>query len=63
MRFFIDTVKVAIGDEFGFNNDSNIHSIDLVGSKLYWTDGETEPKKINIDKGTNSLVPRKVNKT
>ena len=46
---------------FEFTADSNIHSIDLVDDKLYWTDGETEPKKINIDKGDNSSVPRKIN--
>ncbi len=48
MRFFIDTeeiIQIAASDEFGFNNDSNIHSIDLVGDKLYWTDGETEPRE------------------
>ena len=64
MRFFIDTEEiVTVGSSklFDFNADSNIHSIDLVDNKLYWTDGETEPKKINIDKGLNSSVPRKIN--
>ena len=64
MRFFIDTeevVTISRSRAFDFNGDSNIHSINLVGSKLYWTDGETEPKKINIDKGLNSSVPRKIN--
>ena len=64
MRFFIDTeeiVTISRSRLFDFTENSNIHSIDLVGSKLYWTDGETEPKKINIDKGLNSSVPRKIN--
>jgi len=64
MRFFLDTEEiVTVGSSklFDFNADSNIHSIDLVDNKLYWTDGETEPKKINIDKGLNSSVPRKIN--
>ena len=64
MRFFIDTeeiVTISRSTSFEFTEDSNIHSIDLVDDKLYWTDGETEPKKINIDKGLNSSVPRKIN--
>jgi len=64
MRFFIDTeeiVTISRSRSFEFTEDSNIHSIDLVDDKLYWTDGETEPKKININKGNNSSVPRKIN--
>lgn len=64
MRFFIDTeeiVTISRSTSFEFTEDSNIHSIDLVDDKLYWTDGKTEPKKININKGDNSSVPRKIN--
>jgi len=64
MRFFIDTEKIVTisrSTSFEFTEDSNIHSIDLVDDKLYWTDGKTEPKKININKGDNSSVPRKIN--
>lgn len=63
LRFYIATQtieKVAQAD-FSFTG-APIHSIDLVNNNLfYWTDGNSEPKKINVEKGNDENKNRKVN--
>ena len=42
---FVDTT----GDVLGFSNNP-ITGINIIDNLLFWTDGKTEPKKINIDR-------------
>ena len=49
--FSIDNVKVREVNRFlKFSNVKNITGINVLDGMLFWTDGENEPKKINIER-------------
>ena len=55
------SIALVAKSDFGFPSDKVIHSLNLVDSnKLYWTTGNGEPKKINIEKALDNK-PREVN--
>ena len=46
----IDNIKVREVNRFlNFSSVSNITGINIIDGMLFWTDGENEPKKINIE--------------
>ena len=47
----IDNIKVREVNRFlNFSSVSNITGINIIDGMLFWTDGENEPKKINIER-------------
>lgn len=49
--FSIDNIKVREVNRFlKFSNVKNITGINILDGMLFWTDGENEPKKINIER-------------
>ena len=56
--FFVSLGLANNRDVLGFNSDNLITGINILDDMLFWTDGETEPKKINIPRsieGTDDL--------
>jgi len=55
------TIELIAKADFNFQENKIIHGLDLVDSdKLYWTDNNNEPRKINIKKAKNNK-PREIN--
>ncbi|MEE9337999.1 MAG: hypothetical protein V3U87_07970, partial [Methylococcaceae bacterium] len=55
------TIELIAKADFNFQENKIIHGLDLVDSdKLYWTDNNSEPRKINIKKAKNNK-PREIN--
>ncbi len=55
------TIQLLGKSDYGFTENKIIHGINLVdGDKLYWTDSNSEPKKINIKKSASNK-PREIN--
>ena len=40
-----------------FNKKNLITGINIIDDMLFWTDGETEPKKVNITRGKQGTIP------
>ena len=47
-KLFFVSLGLASGHVLGFNSDNLITGINILDDMLFWTDGVTEPKKINI---------------
>jgi len=55
--FYVNVSSAAGQGVLNFNKDNIITGINIIDNMLFWTDGETEPKKINIPRsieGTNA---------